>query len=169
MLILRENTVSKTQLNSKIRSKVSENMGINCDFSMYYAYYLDLSLDFTDSEYQISKQLLLSDSLDDKINNSKYFLVTPRLGVESAWGSKARDIFYASGLSKLKSIEKVKIFIFPDDIDLDAIKNPIFYSQFFDKMTETIFFNYSDYNFSQSESREITYKAKDIESYIACM
>ena len=48
-----------------------------------------------------------------------------------------------------------------------AIKNPIFYSQFFDKMTETIFFNYSDYNFSQSESREITYKAKDIESYIA--
>ena len=120
MLILRENTVSKTQLNSKIQSKVSEKLSINCDFSMYYAYYLDLILDFTDSEYQISKQLLLSDSLDDKINNSKYFLVTPRLGVESAWGSKARDIFYASGLSKLKSIEKVKIFIFPDDIDLDC-------------------------------------------------
>ena len=167
MLILRENTVSKTQLNSKIQSKVSEKIGINCDFSMYYAYYLDLSLDFTAAEYQISKQLLLSDSLDDKINNSKYFLVTPRLGVESAWGSKARDIFYASGLSKLKSIEKVKIFIFSDDVDPDTIKNPIFYSQFFDKMTETIFFNYSDYNFSQSESREIAYKAKDIESYIA--
>ena len=66
-----------------------------------------------------------------------------------------------------KSIEKVKIFIFPDDINPNTIKNPIFYSQFFDKMTETIFFNCSDYNFSQSESREITYKAKDIESYIA--
>ena len=86
--------------------------------------------------------------------------------METAWGSKARDIFYASGLRKLKSIEKVKIFIFPDDFDSDIIKNPLFYSQFFDKMTETIFFNYSDYNFSQSESREITYEAEGIEAYI---
>ena len=74
MLILRENTVSKTQLNSKIRSKVSENMGINCNFSMYYAYYLDLNLDFTDQEYQVSKNLLLSEDLGHKINNSKYLL-----------------------------------------------------------------------------------------------
>ena len=166
MLILRENTVSKTQLNSKIKSTVSEIMGINCDFSMYYAYYLDLNLDFTDKEYQVSKNLLLSDELSHKVNNSKYLLVTPRLGVETAWGSKARDIFYASGLRKLKSIEKVKIFIFPDDFDSDIIKNPVFYSQFFDKMTETMFFEYTDYNFSQSESREITYEAEGIEAYI---
>ncbi|MDC3386086.1 phosphoribosylformylglycinamidine synthase [Gammaproteobacteria bacterium] len=166
MLILRENTVSKTQLNSKIRSKVLENMGINCNFSMYYAYYLDLNLDFTDQEYQVSKNLLLSEDLGHKINNSKYLLVTPRLGVETAWGSKARDIFYASGLRKLKSIERVKIFIFPDDFDSDIIKNPVFYSQFFDKMTETKFFEYADYNFAQSESREITYEAKGIEAYI---
>ena len=166
MLILREYTVSETQLNSKIQSKVLEKLGIKFDFSMFYAYYLDLNLDFTDKEYQVSKNLLLSDKLGHKINNSKYLLVTPRLGVETAWGSKARDIFYASGLRKLKSIEKVKIFIFPDDFDSDIIKNPVFYSQFFDKMTETIFFEYTDYNFSKSESREITYQAEGIEAYI---
>ena len=166
MLILRENTVSKTQLNNKIQNKVLEKLGIKCEFSMFYAYYLDLNFDFTDKEYLVSKHLLLSERLDTKINNSKYILITPRIGVESAWGTKAKDIFYASGLNKLKSIEKVKIFIFPNDFDFEVIKNPLFYSQFFDKMTETIFFNYSDYNFSQSESREITYKANDIKSYI---
>ena len=47
MLILQENKVSKTQLNSKIQKKVLEKLGINCDFSMYYGYYLDLNLEFT--------------------------------------------------------------------------------------------------------------------------
>ena len=67
MLILRENTVSETQLNSKIQSKVLEKLGIKFDFSMFYAYYLDLNLDFTDKEYQVSKNLLLSDELGHKI------------------------------------------------------------------------------------------------------
>ena len=166
MLILQENKVSKTQLNSKIQKKVLEKLGINCDFSMYYGYYLDLNLEFTKKEFDISKHLLLSNSLNTKIENSKYLLITPRLGVESAWGSKARDIFYASGLKKLRSIEKVKIFRFSDDFDLEIIKNPLFYNQFFDKMTETVFFNYADYNFSQSESRELNFQADSIELYI---
>ena len=166
MLILRENTVSNTQLNRKIQKKVSEYHNINCEFSMFYAYYLDLKLDFTDQEFQISKNLLLADNLDVTNHNAKYFIVTPRIGVESAWGSKARDIFYASGLNKLKSIEKVKVFLFSDQIDLKTIKDPAFYSQFFDKMTETIFFDYEDYNFTQSESRETLYEVKELESYI---
>ena len=166
MLILRENTVSNTQLNRKIQKKVSEQHSINCEFSMFYAYYLDLKLDFNDQEFQISKHLLLADKLDSANHNAKYFIVTPRIGVESAWGSKARDIFYASGLNKLKSIEKVKVFLFSDQIDLKTIKDSTFYSQFFDKMTETIFFDYGDYNFNQSESRETSYEGKELESYI---
>ena len=166
MLILQENTVSNTQLNRKIQKKVSQHSNINCYFSMFYAYYLDLKLDFSDQEFQISKHLLLADKLDTTNHNTKYFIVTPRLGVESAWGSKARDIFYASGLNKLKSIEKVKVFLFSDQIDLKTIKNSTFYSQFFDKMTETIFFDYEDYNFTQSEPRETLYETKELESYI---
>ena len=53
MLILKENKVSKTQLNSKIQKKVLEKLGINCDFSMYYGYYLDLNLEFTKKEFDI--------------------------------------------------------------------------------------------------------------------
>ena len=166
MLILRENKVSKTQLNTKIQKKVSENFDINVSFSMFYGYYIDLRLDFTDEEYKIAKHLLLSDIFDTKNNSTKYLLVTPRLGVESSWGSKARDIFYASGLNSLRSIEKVKIFIFPDNFDTRTIKNPSFYNLFFDKMTESVFFNFADYNFSQSESREISYESEGIESYI---
>ena len=128
MLILQENTVSNTQLNRKIQKKVSQHSNINCYFSMFYAYYLDLKLDFTDQEFQISKHLLLADKLDTTNHNTKYFIVTPRLGVESAWGSKARDIFYASGLNKLKSIEKVKVFLFSDQIDFKNIKDSVFYS-----------------------------------------
>ena len=96
MLILRENTVSKIQLNSKIQSKVLEKIGIKCQFSMFYAYYLDLNLNFTDKEYLVSKHLLLAEKLDVKINNSKYFLITPRRGVESAWRfqAKVRQFLY---------------------------------------------------------------------------
>ena len=33
-------------------------------------------------------------------------------------------------------------------IDLNVMKNPLFYGEFFDKMTESIFFNIDEYNFS---------------------
>ena len=70
MLILRENKVSKTQLNTKIQKKVSENFDINVNFSMFYGYYIDLRLDFTDEEYKIAKHLLLSDIFDTKNNST---------------------------------------------------------------------------------------------------
>ena len=150
MLILCENEISKTQLNQKISSRVSEKLEIYPTFSMNYIYYLDLISNFSDSEFKIAKKLLLSSKVNEEVLNLKYFLVTPRLGVESSWGSKARDIFYASGLNKLKSIEQAKLYIFDDDVDINVIKDPSFYSEFFDKMTETIFFNLQDYNFSSS-------------------
>lgn len=153
MLILCENEISKTQLNQKISSRVSEKLEIYPTFSMNYIYYLDLISNFSDSEFKIAKKLLLSSKVNEEVLNLKYFLVTPRLGVESSWGSKARDIFYASGLNKLKSIEQAKLYIFDDDVDINVIKDPSFYSEFFDKMTETIFFNLQDYNFSSSEPR----------------
>ena len=68
MLILRENKVSKTQLNTKIQKKVSENFDINVNFSMFYGYYIDLRLDFTDEEYTYARESNFSSaSLGDNI------------------------------------------------------------------------------------------------------
>ena len=166
MLILCENEISRTQLNHKISSRVSEKLDISPIFSMNYLYYLDLISDFTESEFKTAKKLLLSNKINNETLNLKYFLVTPRLGVESSWGSKARDIFYASGLSKLKAIEQAKLYTFNSDVDESVIKDPLFYSEFFDKMTETIFFNLNEYNFSSSEPRKLPCVDGDILSYI---
>ena len=141
MLILCENESSKTQFNHKISSRVSEKLKISPTFLMSYIYYLDLESDFNQHEYSITKKLLTSSKVGSDITSSKYFLVTPRLGVESSWGSKARDIFYASGLTKLKTIEQAKLYVFKDDLDDSMLTDPTFYSEFFDKMTESIFFN----------------------------
>ena len=141
MLILSEKVVSKTQLNRKIKNKVLEKINISLDFSMFYTYYLDLESNFSDDECSVAKKLLKSDALPTDLDSKQYFIVTPRLGVESAWGSKARDIFYASNLNKLKSIEQVKLYVFNGKIQNKSIVDPEFYKYFFDKMTETIFFN----------------------------
>ena len=147
MLILFEKEASKSQLNQKIADKISKITKNNQVFSIYYAYFLDLKSDLNEKEILIAKKLLLSDNFSNQLLDKKYLLITPRIGVESSWGSKARDIFYASGINKLKAIEQVKLFIFDNDIDDKLIQNPQFYSNFFDKMTESLFFNLKDYNF----------------------
>ena len=109
-------------------------------FGFFYLYYLDTLSDFTESEFSIVKKLLLSDKLNINGKDQNYFLIAPRPGVESSWGTKAKDIFYASGLNKLKSIEQAKLYVFDNDIDSNTINNSSFYTEFFDKMTESIFF-----------------------------
>ena len=166
MLILCENEISKTQFNHKIRENVSEKLGFSPNFSMFYVYYLDTLSDFTDSEFSIAKTLLLSEKLkiDGKCQN--YFLVAPRPGVESSWGTKAKDIFYASGLVKLKSIEQAKLYIFDNNIDPNILNNPSFYSEFFDRMTESVFFGLDEYKLSPLEPRNLSYANNDILSFI---
>ena len=166
MLILSEKVVSKTQLNRKIKNKVLEKINISLDFSMFYTYYLDLESNFSDDECSVAKKLLKSDALPTDLDSKQYFIVTPRLGVESAWGSKARDIFYASNLNKLKSIEQVKLYVFNGKIQNKSIVDPEFYKYFFDKMTETIFFNINDYNFSLSELRNNDYICNNIPEFV---
>ena len=135
MLILCENKISNTQFNRKINEKVSEKLGFFINFSMFYVYYLDILSDLTESEFSIVKKLLLSDKLNINGKNQNYFLVAPRPGVETSWGTKAKDIFYASGLNKLKSIEQAKLYVFDHDIDSNTMNNSSFCTEFFDKMT----------------------------------
>ena len=123
MLILFEKEASKSQLNQKIADKISKITKNNQVFSIYYAYFLDLKSDLDEKEILIAKKLLLSDNFSNQLSNKKYLLITPRIGVESSWGSKARDIFYASGINKLKAIEQVKLFIFDNDIDDKLVKS----------------------------------------------
>ena len=166
MLILCENEISKTQFNHKISEKVSEKLGFSPNFSMLYLYYLDTLSDFTESEFSIVKKLLLSDKLNINGKDQNYFLIAPRPGVESSWGTKAKDIFYASGLNKLKSIEQAKLYVFDNDIDSNTINNSSFYTEFFDKMTESIFFSFEDYKLSPLEPRNLSYTNDDILPFI---
>ena len=69
--------------------------------------------------------------------------MTPRQGVETPWESKAKDIFSACGVKALNRLIQAKIFQFKGELDPKIYKNQQFKDFFYDKMTETVYDNFS--------------------------
>ena len=68
------------------------------------------------------------------------FLVGPRSGTISPWSSKTKDIIKNVGIQNVTRVEKfygIHISNFSKDADLDL-------SMFFDRMTQSIYFDYED-------------------------
>ena len=58
-------------------------------------------------------------------------IITPRIGTQSSWSSKAQDIFKNVGIKSVHRLERFKAF--------DAVDKEKFLKNFFDKMTESYF------------------------------
>lgn len=68
--------------------------------------------------------------------------VVPRLGTQSAWGDKARDILHHVGLRTVSRIERATVYSFnpvPDNLNEIA-------ASLFDKMTESVLFDWEEAN-----------------------
>jgi len=88
----------------------------------YFYHFVDVSEDFSAQEMAILERLLTygprqDDAFDPAAGD--FYLVTPRTGTISPWSSKATDIAWNCGLSKLKRVERGTAYLVEADADYD--------------------------------------------------
>ena len=84
----------------------------------------------------------LKDILSAKENDTDFsFYVGPRLGTISPWSSKTEDIIRNVGFKNILRVERLYGFKIESDFEIDKLD----LSMFFDRMTQSIYFNYDDF------------------------
>ena len=83
------------------------------------------------------------------------FYVGPRLGTISPWSSKTEDIIKNVGFNDVLRVEKLNGFIIENDIDLSTLD----LSMFYDRMTQSLYFNQNDFKdlFKSDSSRTLNH------------
>ena len=105
---------------------------------------------------ETSNQEGLKDILSAEENDIEFsFYVGPRLGTISPWSSKTEDIIKNVGFNDVLRIEKLNGFIIENDLDLNTLD----LSMFYDRMTQSIYFNQNDFKdlFKSDSSRTLNH------------
>ena len=98
----------------------------------------------------------LKDILSAEENDIEFsFYVGPRLGTISPWSSKTEDIIKNVGFNDVLRVEKLNGFIIENDIDLSTLD----LSMFYDRMTQSLYFNQNDFKdlFKSDSSRTLNH------------
>lgn len=113
-----------------------------------YIFAMGLEKKIEKKELEKVKALLSADEVSFVPN----FVITPRIGTQSSWSSKAQDIFKNVGINAVHRLERFKAF--------DATDKEKIIENSFDKMTESYFSSLAD-------SKKIFLKAqrKKLETY----
>ncbi len=94
------------------------------------------------SESEQINQHELKDILSAKENDADFsFYVGPRLGTISPWSSKTEDIIRNVGFKNILRVERLYGFKIEYDFEIDKLD----LSMFYDRMTQSIYFNYEDF------------------------
>ena len=94
------------------------------------------------SESEQKNQYELKDILSAKENDTDFsFYVGPRLGTISPWSSKTEDIIRNVGFKNILRVERLYGFKIESDFEIDKLD----LSMFYDRMTQSIYFNYDDF------------------------
>ena len=105
---------------------------------------------------ETSNQEGLKDILSAEENDIEFsFYVGPRLGTISPWSSKTEDIIKNVGFNDVLRVEKLNGFIIENDLDLNTLD----LSMFYDRMTQSIYFNQNDFKdlFKSDSSRTLNH------------
>ena len=105
---------------------------------------------------ETSNQEGLKDILSAEENDIEFsFYVGPRLGTISPWSSKTEDIIKNVGFNDVLRVEKLNGFIIENDLDLNTLD----LSMFYDRMTQSIYFNPNDFKdlFKSDSSRTLNH------------
>ncbi len=108
------------------------------------------------SASETSNQDGLKDILSAEENDIEFsFYVGPRLGTISPWSSKTEDIIKNVGFNDVLRVEKLNGFIIENDLDLNTLD----LSMFYDRMTQSIYFNPNDFKdlFKSDSSRTLNH------------
>src|SRR5271165_3838861 len=109
-----------------------------------WMHFIDASRDLSDPELKLLRTLLtygtrVPDTLQapDASGDSR-ILVTPRVGTESPWSSKATDILHVCGLEAVARVERGTMYFITSTAALSRADLNKLAAQLYDRMTESI-------------------------------
>src|SRR5258708_37036375 len=105
-------------------------------------HFVDTSRPLVESELEVRGSLLtygarVPDSLH-ALPGGRRVLVTPRVGTESPWSSKATDIVHVCGLNAVRRVERGTVFFLESAAPLTASELTRLTAHLHDRMTESI-------------------------------
>jgi phosphoribosylformylglycinamidine synthase len=107
--------------------------------SSRWLHFVDDSRPLTEPELDVLGRLLTYGSrTGSAAEDGRRVLVTPRVGTESPWSSKATDIVHVCGLAAVRRVERGTVFFIESSASLDHSELTQLAAHLHDRMTETV-------------------------------
>jgi phosphoribosylformylglycinamidine synthase len=110
-----------------------------------WLHFIDAARPLADSELELLKQLLTyGPRAAPPAERGRQVLVTPRVGTESPWSSKATDIVHVCGLDAVRRVERGTVYFVESDDRLEPVELAALAAHLYDRMTESIWIDSLD-------------------------
>src|SRR5579859_5554616 len=107
--------------------------------SSRWLHFVDAARPLTDSEGRLLETLLTyGPRAAVKQHRGQRVLITPRVGTESPWSSKATDILHVCGLDAVRRVERGTVYFIESTTALDEAELRRLAAHLHDRMTESI-------------------------------
>jgi phosphoribosylformylglycinamidine synthase len=107
--------------------------------SSRWLHFVDESRPLSDAERTLLGKLLTYGPRHDALaQDGRRILVTPRVGTESPWSSKATDIAHVCGLHAVRRVERGTVFFIESEASLDPPELRRLAAHLHDRMTESV-------------------------------
>jgi phosphoribosylformylglycinamidine synthase len=134
--------LSQFRLDQLLRVLKAEEPNVSA-LTSRWVHFLDTSRKLTDSELDLLGKLLTYGPREQDVptlesGSGHRILVTPRLGTESPWSSKATNILNVCGLSAVTRVERGTMYFIESAAPLPAAELNVLAAHLHDRMTESV-------------------------------
>src|ERR1700744_1346211 len=133
--------LSQFRLDQLLRSLKAEEPGVQA-LASRWMHFVDTSRPLNESELTVLGKLLTYGArvpdAQRELPGGQRLLVTPRIGTESPWSSKATDIVHVCGLSAVRRVERGTVFFIDSTSPLSGADLLGLGAHLDDPMTESI-------------------------------
>src|ERR1700761_9216366 len=133
--------LSQFRVDGLLRSLREQDSRVT-SLSSRWVHFVDAPQNLDSAEQRLLERLLTygareTESGDYASHQGHRILVTPRVGTESPWSSKATDILHVCGLNKVTRVERGAMYFIGSDANLDTAALDKLAAPLHDRMTES--------------------------------
>src|ERR1700720_29187 len=133
--------LSQFRLDQLLRALKAKDSRVT-SLSSRWIHFVDTNRDLSESELDVLGKLLtygarVPETLHAPDRGQK-ILVTPRVGTESPWSSKATDIVHVCGLDAVRRVERGTLYFIQATATLEHAELRQLAAQLHDRMTESV-------------------------------
>jgi phosphoribosylformylglycinamidine synthase len=151
--------LSQFRLDQLLRLLQEQSSAVTA-LSSHWVHFVDAAAPLDGSELEVLRKLLTYGARQRTASqhpSNHRILVTPRVGTESPWSSKATDIVRVCGLASITRVERGTLYELQSATPLQAAELQILAAQLHDRMTESVWIDRDDPEglFHQAEARPL--------------